>query len=186
MSVVRFPGSVFPCTLKLKALVFCERSINTYQNTWRHSHRRENVRPQFSGKSAFRASRVEMWKSVRRRSRLIGTIIECSVIRYFRVPLYRVSLCLSWVCCGVCWHSRSLYCCLRAQYPIALFRTCSKYIITVYRGRLPITLSWFCNSRSQWPRCRRHELPSPARTLESWVRIPLKAWMFVCVYSVFV
>jgi hypothetical protein len=26
---------------------------------------------------------------------------------------------------------------------------------------------------------------SPARTLGSWVRIPLKAWMFVCVYSVF-
>jgi hypothetical protein len=25
-----------------------------------------------------------------------------------------------------------------------------------------------------------------ARRLESWVRIPLKAWMSVCVYSVFV
>jgi hypothetical protein len=32
----------------------------------------------------------------------------------------------------------------------------------------------------------RHEMSSPARTLGSWVRIPLKAWMFVCVYSVFV
>jgi hypothetical protein len=31
-----------------------------------------------------------------------------------------------------------------------------------------------------------HETFSPARTLESWVRIPLEAWMFVCVYSVFV
>jgi hypothetical protein len=29
-------------------------------------------------------------------------------------------------------------------------------------------------------------LSSPARTLASWVRIPLKTWMFVCVYSVFV
>jgi hypothetical protein len=29
-------------------------------------------------------------------------------------------------------------------------------------------------------------LSSPAQTLGSWVWIPLKAWMFVCVYSVFV
>jgi hypothetical protein len=41
-------------------------------------------------------------------------------------------------------------------------------------------------NRSQWPRGLRHELPSSARTLGSWVPIPLKAWMSVCVYSVFV
>jgi hypothetical protein len=29
-------------------------------------------------------------------------------------------------------------------------------------------------------------LSSLARTLGSWVRIPLEAWMSVCVYSVFV
>jgi hypothetical protein len=40
--------------------------------------------------------------------------------------------------------------------------------------------------RSQWPRSLRHELSSLARTLGSWVRIPLKAWMYVCVYSMFV
>jgi hypothetical protein len=40
--------------------------------------------------------------------------------------------------------------------------------------------------RSQWLRVLRHELSSPARTLGSWVRAPLQAWMFVCVYSVFV
>jgi hypothetical protein len=39
-------------------------------------------------------------------------------------------------------------------------------------------------SRSQWPRSLRHELSSLARTLGSWVRIPLEAWMSVCVYSV--
>jgi hypothetical protein len=33
--------------------------------------------------------------------------------------------------------------------------------------------------RSQWPCGLRHELSSLARTLESWVRIPLKAWMSV-------
>jgi hypothetical protein len=40
---------------------------------------------------------------------------------------------------------------------------------------------WWC--RSQWPRSLRHELYSPVQTLGSLVRIPLEAWMFVCVYS---
>jgi hypothetical protein len=40
--------------------------------------------------------------------------------------------------------------------------------------------------RSQWPRGLTHELSSLARTLGSCVQIPLKAWMSVCVYSVFV
>jgi hypothetical protein len=33
------------------------------------------------------------------------------------------------------------------------------------------------SSRSQWPRGLRHEMSSPVRTLGSWVRIPLKAWI---------
>jgi hypothetical protein len=33
--------------------------------------------------------------------------------------------------------------------------------------------------------CLRPEPSSPDRTLGSWVRIPLKAWMPVCIYSVF-
>jgi hypothetical protein len=41
-------------------------------------------------------------------------------------------------------------------------------------------------SRTQWPRGLRHELSSLALTLGSWVRIPLEAWMSVCVYSEFV
>jgi hypothetical protein len=32
----------------------------------------------------------------------------------------------------------------------------------------------------------RHEMSSLPRALGSWVRIPLKAWMFVCVYYMFV
>jgi hypothetical protein len=40
--------------------------------------------------------------------------------------------------------------------------------------------------RSQWSRGLKHELSSLAGTLGSWVRIPLKAWISVCVYSVFV
>jgi hypothetical protein len=42
------------------------------------------------------------------------------------------------------------------------------------------------DGRSQWPRGLRHEPSSPARKLGSWIRIQLKAWMSVCVYSVFV
>jgi hypothetical protein len=40
--------------------------------------------------------------------------------------------------------------------------------------------------RSQWARGLRHGLSSLARKLGSWVRIALKTWMSVCVYSVFV
>jgi hypothetical protein len=36
-------------------------------------------------------------------------------------------------------------------------------------------------SRSQWPRCLKYELSSLARTLGTWIRIPLKTWMSVCV-----
>jgi hypothetical protein len=32
----------------------------------------------------------------------------------------------------------------------------------------------------------RHEPSSPARTLGSWVRIPLEEWMSVCFYSLLV
>jgi hypothetical protein len=31
--------------------------------------------------------------------------------------------------------------------------------------------------RSQWPRCLKHEMSSPAQTLGSWVRILLDEWM---------
>jgi hypothetical protein len=36
--------------------------------------------------------------------------------------------------------------------------------------------------RSQWPRHLSHVLSSTARTLGSWVRIPLEAWMCVRVF----
>jgi hypothetical protein len=38
--------------------------------------------------------------------------------------------------------------------------------------------------RPQWLRSHRHELSSLARTLGSWVRIPLKAWMSAFILSV--
>jgi hypothetical protein len=45
-----------------------------------------------------------------------------------------------------------------------------------------ICIQFLC--RSQWTHGVRHELSSSARTLGSWVRIPLEAWVSVCVYSV--
>jgi hypothetical protein len=40
-------------------------------------------------------------------------------------------------------------------------------------------------SQSQCPLGLRYEPSSPAQTLGSWVRIPLEAWMSLCVCSVF-
>jgi hypothetical protein len=40
--------------------------------------------------------------------------------------------------------------------------------------------------QQKWTRRLRHELFSEAETLGSWVRIPIEAWMSVCVYSMFV
>jgi hypothetical protein len=36
--------------------------------------------------------------------------------------------------------------------------------------------------RSRWPHGVKHEPSSPARTLGSWVLIPLKTWMSVCAF----
>jgi hypothetical protein len=47
-----------------------------------------------------------------------------------------------------------------------------------------IELLWMMN-QSQWPRSLRYEMSSLVRTRGSWVQIPLKAWIFFCVYSVF-
>jgi hypothetical protein len=43
----------------------------------------------------------------------------------------------------------------------------------------------YFSSRSQRLRGLRHEPSSSVRTLGSWVRIPLEAWMSVYFYSVF-
>jgi hypothetical protein len=59
----------------------------------------------------------------------------------------------------------------------------------MFRGNIPppcsISNGKASKSRSQWPRGLRHEMSSSARTLGSWVWIPLEACMFVCVYPVF-
>jgi hypothetical protein len=60
-----------------------------------------------------------------------------------------------------------------------------KYGSMVTRDRI-VLLNVVAMCWSQWPRGLRYEMSSPAWTLGSWVRISLEAWMFVCVYSVFV
>jgi hypothetical protein len=40
-------------------------------------------------------------------------------------------------------------------------------------------VQWLVFRRSQWLHGLRHEPPSPGRTLGSWVRVPLQAWMSV-------
>jgi hypothetical protein len=52
--------------------------------------------------------------------------------------------------------------------------------------RVTVTLWLAVYRQSILARDVSHELSSPAKTLGSWVRIPLEAWMSVCVHSVFV
>jgi hypothetical protein len=60
--------------------------------------------------------------------------------------------------------------------------------LSLFPRLLYLLYSTCCSRRSQWPHGLRHELFSLARTLGSWVRIPLSrhVCLSVCVYSVFV
>jgi hypothetical protein len=64
---------------------------------------------------------------------------------------------------------------------VGLQRNLWNYTISCYHGNelLIIILLHARKCRSQWPRGIRHQLSSLARTLGSWVRIPLEAWMSV-------
>jgi hypothetical protein len=70
-----------------------------------------------------------------------------------------------------------------------LYSKCFQFSVPYLIARRSYTVSVAYKprySRSQWPSGLRHELSSLVRTLGSWVQILLKAWMSVCVYSVFV
>jgi hypothetical protein len=58
---------------------------------------------------------------------------------------------------------------------------CSRHDIYPVKAWTLILECYIRKCRSQWPRGLRHELSSLARTLRSRVRIPLNAWMSVCV-----
>jgi hypothetical protein len=85
------------------------------------------------------------------------------------------------------WNSYLLYHCqLNTKVQVLFIELCvlqlcislMQTIHDAFKGRRNII------SRSQWPRGLRQEQSSLARTLGSWVRIPLEAWLSVCVYSV--
>jgi hypothetical protein len=90
--------------------------------------------------------------------------------------------------------SFTIICTCYAMWPTEARKLCTnEESINLLRHALLIansccsnTSKWIDVGRSQWPRGLRHELSSPAQTLRTWVRIPLKAWMLVCIYSVFV
>jgi hypothetical protein len=77
-----------------------------------------------------------------------------------------------------------IYCTLLARSGGEFAKFAYYFAMFVYR---PVyQLSYGASSTferwSQCPRSLRHELHSLARTLGSWVRIQLKAWMFVCAF----
>jgi hypothetical protein len=52
-------------------------------------------------------------------------------------------------------------------------------------GFIDIFLKLGFPQANQWPRGLRHELTSLARTLGSWGRIPLREWMSVCAFILY-
>jgi hypothetical protein len=72
-------------------------------------------------------------------------------------------------------------------FPYVLIFSHSVYSVLLLRILYSVLLMYCCSilfmSRSQWPRGLRHELSSPAPTLRSWVRIPLRHGC-LCVFCV--
>jgi hypothetical protein len=84
-------------------------------------------------------------------------------------------------------HIDIISCCLLNSFLAKLIHTCIVSPQATCQAIVPsldLTTLAAVICRSQWPRCPRHEMSSPTWILGSWVRIPLEAWMFVCVYSV--
>jgi hypothetical protein len=79
---------------------------------------------------------------------------------------------------SICWRVQIM----KTHYPV--FFTAYCYYSFVGPNILIIPDTYINFGRSQWPRGLRHKPSSPARTLGSWVLIPLEAWKSVCVYSV--
>jgi hypothetical protein len=71
-----------------------------------------------------------------------------------------------------------------AFYVVRVVTKESKQLISPELRTLTPVMSRHC--RSRWPRGLRYELSSLVLSLGSWVRIAIKVWMSVCVYSMFV
>jgi hypothetical protein len=89
----------------------------------------------------------------------------------------------------VCWW-RTL-CLLRSlcfttshfNWDILLSRYWRSYVLNTNWCIVGYYMKKACQCRVQSPIYLRHEMTSPIRTLGLWIRIPLKAWMSVCVFS---
>jgi hypothetical protein len=92
---------------------------------------------------------------------------QSSIFRKWNIQIHTFTCCFLWV-------SNSIPH-LEAETPIDVRENGSKDNISNKYWR-----------RSQSLRDLKNEMSSLALTLGSWVRIPLKVWMPVCVYSVFV
>jgi hypothetical protein len=117
----------------------------------------------------------------------------------FRKSIVKTSVSSAWPVLCKCWRNRSLFQTNRLLSFWSIWnRVCNWTLwLPVF---LPIADSDKNNSKHEhkeydniyiissghWPRGLRHELSSSARTLGSWVRIPLKGMdVCMCVYSVF-
>jgi hypothetical protein len=90
---------------------------------------------------------------------------------------------------NVCCYIRVSFGNLESFYPLyacVLNPVISVCMMAFFKTFSHNSLCYYTACRLQWPHGLRHELSSFARTLGLWVRITIKSWMFVCVYSVFV
>jgi hypothetical protein len=99
-------------------------------------------------------------------------------MRKFHAELSFVSVNLKIISCISC--TKEKVSCLFVQKPLQAGSIYGK------NTEPEIRVTIIFQGRSQWPLGLRNELSSLARTLGSRVRIPLKAWISVCVYSMFV
>jgi hypothetical protein len=107
---------------------------------------------------------VDVHRSTRRYSPEDRTLHACNAFIYTLITSFKIS-------------------CVKILFALLNFYSKS---FTVTEGKWDLIGRRRFKCRSQWPRGLSHEPSSLARTLGSWVRIPLEAWISVCVYSVFV
>jgi hypothetical protein len=77
-------------------------------------------------------------------------------------------------------HSTQRRCLVRLSINVTYSLNTGHIPLKSERGQWPINL------KTKWPRGLRPDPSLPSRTLGLWVRIPLEAYMFVYIYSVFV
>jgi hypothetical protein len=128
-------------------------------HTLLHSSRKLFIGTKISRNKRYAQTRTHIFFSVQVSLMGFEILNRCDYILYHCVNLEGHWCSFNEIICGRSFHK--------------ICRTISHFILE----------NWFHNlsnlRRTQWPQGLRHELFSLARMLESWVRIPLKAWMSV-------